>query len=176
MKRFLLTALLAVAVSLLSGCDKRPKGMPPTYPTKITVLKHGEPVVGARVMLYPRNPIASAAIAGFTKEKGIAEIWTTFHAYTGKGAPVGEFDVTITRDQTAEQTKNPEELRRMQVGERLLYAQDLAARTAQLPKLVPPIWGERGMLTLTVAANKKEGANVVFEGADYFDFDTNTPK
>src|SRR6516225_7107044 len=87
--RFALALVLAASMSSCSG------GIKKCYPVKGQVLANGQPLAGAMIVFYPTAPDSPTA-SGVTDGQGRFEL-STYN--TKDGAPVGDYDVTITWSQ-----------------------------------------------------------------------------
>ena len=87
---------LLLCLGALTGCgEKRPDGMPKTYPCELTLTQGGKPLVKAQVMLYAKEAPCPWTVGGSTDENGVAEI-NTHGKY--KGAPNGDWIVTVSKN------------------------------------------------------------------------------
>jgi hypothetical protein len=100
--------LLVAFMFVLMGTSCGGRARFPAYPVKGLVRFEGKPVEGARVFFHPRektaSPIDSYLPSGIVDADGSFEL-TTYEE--GDGAPVGEYEVTITR--RTEQAKSDED-------------------------------------------------------------------
>jgi hypothetical protein len=82
---------------VLTGCNKeaQPKGLPKLYPTTLTIIQDGVPLVDANIVVvnenYASNPWSAG---GVTDERGQVHLRTE-----GKysGAPAGTYKVMVTK-------------------------------------------------------------------------------
>ena len=88
---------MVVIVSV--SCNRRPAGMPETFPCKITVLNNGVPMPECDVRLHRSDGNGSLSIMADTDTSGVAVIRTRFAHYTATGSPEGVFKVTIAEKQ-----------------------------------------------------------------------------
>jgi len=87
--KYLLPGFIAL---LLIGCDSASPLA--CHPVRGTVMRNGEPVMGAIVVLHPATQIAELRQKpmAFTDQAGQFSV-TTFEQ--GDGAPIGEYTVTV---------------------------------------------------------------------------------
>jgi hypothetical protein len=106
--RFLLSVLLVWLFAL--GCAKR-SSMPKTYSVTGTVVyKDGKSVVaGTNVTLAPLTE-ASFSVSGDVNADGTFTLFTVKDADKEKGAPEGEYRVTITPPIPADRAKGPRQV------------------------------------------------------------------
>ena len=100
MRKLYIIPVLFLSVALI-GCgpaDNRPDGMPPLFPTTITVTQDGVPLVGASVVLIPDDGSRDWYVSGTTNESGIAEMMASSR---WAGAPRGTYKVMVRKFETA---------------------------------------------------------------------------
>ena len=170
--RQLITAVLLLAMIFILGCGpKRPKEMPKTYPCKIKLTKDGNPVSGVGITLISNNSAyGSLAVGGTTETDGVAKITTYYSTYGDKGAPSGEFQVTVIEVPAIpkEVLVTPDELSKMTGPERegAIAKMDAARRNVQ--RVVPFSFAVPDSTPLKVTvAESKQGTEVSFEINDY---------
>ena len=143
MRNFITIIVCFLAISLLSGCGKsRPKDMPQVYPVDITVIDGTTPLDKATIILVANDATAKSrpnnlVVGGVTDADGKVLLNTTMGTYSEKGAPLGQYKVTIQKDQPIVQTLSDEELQNMDMGARLAHSRKLMAERDAKPKLVP---------------------------------------
>ncbi len=97
-KNFRIAACL-ILLCFTVGCsrDERPEGLPELQALTVKVVQSGAPLAGASVRLIPTDKTNHWALGGTTDDNGEATI-QTHGKYSG--APMGEYDVTISKVQT----------------------------------------------------------------------------
>ena len=93
---FFMLFLFFVVLTLV-GCNRRPAGMPATFPCKITIVNGGTPQVGYDVSLYSVTGNGSLSISARTNSSGVANIKTQLTDYVAQGAPEGTYKVTVEK-------------------------------------------------------------------------------
>ena len=100
MKRIvLMTPLFLACLFAFSGCrqERRPDGMPPLHPCRITIIQDGQPLEGAIVTLHSTGQGTNWGPSGTTVADGIAIIYTQGQF---RGVPEGNYKVTIRKEET----------------------------------------------------------------------------
>lgn len=91
-----LLSALAIALFVTAGCggEKRPDGLPPTFPLSVKVLQEGTPLADATVAFYFADGSMNWTIGGMTDAAGVAKMYTH-----GKfdGVPEGNYNVTVSK-------------------------------------------------------------------------------
>ena len=85
-----------VVLAFQPGCSKdtsRPVDLPKLYPVSITVTQEGKPLEGATVTLHAKAETKYGTCIASTDASGLAVIRT----YSYKGAPLGQYSVTIEK-------------------------------------------------------------------------------
>ena len=87
--------ILSVLVMLAVGCtpSNRPDGLPPLYPTTVTITQNGSPLADVSVGLISAEP-SEWVVSGLTDTSGKASIVT--HGQFS-GAPAGEYTVVLSK-------------------------------------------------------------------------------
>jgi len=156
--------MLVLAVFLFSGCGKsRPKDMPNVYPVNITITDGTTPLDGATVILVADAAMAESrpanlVVGGTTDSTGKVDLRTTMGTYSEKGAPLGQYKVTIQKDQPIVQTVSDDELQKMDMGERLAHSRKLMAERDAKPKLVPVPLTQSSTTPLRLEVKEKDTA------------------
>jgi hypothetical protein len=122
------------------GCSnsERPSDFPALVPFSVTVLNNDKPEQNVSITFT--STIAQAfSPSGSTDSSGKAVIYTLQGNYMQKGIPLGDYIVIFDKPPKVEGTKTPEELANMEVAELEAYTEDLVAKEAKLPRIVPPI-------------------------------------
>ena len=159
MKRMAVLGLAALLVCAVIGCGaKKPADMPETVPFTVKVVDGGKGIEGVHVFfIYDKNPSISAV----TDSSGVAQMSTSLQQYTAKGAPVGDYRVTCTKDPMVEHWKTAQERALMSPGDASAYMKEWQAKCDELPREIPKIWSDfdKTPLKCTVTA----GGEVVFD-------------
>ncbi|MDD3586188.1 MAG: hypothetical protein PHQ75_03305 [Thermoguttaceae bacterium] len=138
MKKLLALLLCALAMTALTACGpKVPAGMPKTVPCYVTVVNGAQPIEGAQIILYSAGEGGSLTVCGTTNSTGRADISTILASYVAKGAPEGEYIVTIHKEAAVEHTKSPEELEKMSPPEAEKYEREMQKKRDAMPRIVP---------------------------------------
>lgn len=171
MKKLLALLVCMVVVTAMTACGpKVPDGMPKTIPCYVTVMKGTEPIDGAQIILYPVNEGGSLTVCGTTNASGRADISTILATYVAKGAPAGEYIVTVHKEVAVEHTKSPEELEQMSPPEAEKYEKEMQKQRDSKPRIVPKKYTEKETsdLKATVSPDTagKELIKVDVTGAD----------
>ena len=169
-RRQLIPVVLLLGVTFLSGCERAPKGMVPVYPCKITLTKGGAPVVNVGISLFANSLSGSYSVGGATDANGVAEISTSYGSYFTKGAPAGEFQVTVMEVPTIpDELKIPhEQLSQMPGPERDAHLAKVSAARAAFKRSVPFSFATPDSTPLKVTvAESRQGTEVSFEINDY---------
>ena len=138
-RKMTLMLLLVLVVHGTTGCSKKPKGFPKLHPMNITVTDGTESLPNLKIMFYPKSGSTAYVISGETKDGGVAQIYTMQGEYSSKGAPEGEYVVTIAEELTVEHRLTPEERSRLTIPEKAAYAQEREKQIAALKPRVPQI-------------------------------------
>ena len=148
------------------GCGpKKPDGIPPLYPAKVTVTKGTTPIADASVFLVGQggNP-GSWAANGITDAKGVAVINTSQGGWKSKGAPEGQYKIFITKRPDVEEDHIPEEIMEDSDARQRFAAEQLKKLNAA-PKVIPEI--------LTNPAQSPLKLNVAKSGTSELTVDVN---
>lgn len=102
-------SIAVFVVLLISGCTRQelPKGIPDLYPAKIQVLQEGTPLAEADIELIGSDSQHGWPVAGRTGADGIADL-VTYGKY--KGAPVGDYKITVSKKEVIIDRKGLPEL------------------------------------------------------------------
>ena len=107
-KTLLSTVLLGLVLALaLSGCSRQrvPADLPKLYPATVSITQDGKPLEGATIIFFGSDPASLKwGVAGCTDASGKA-VMATNGMY--KGAPVGNYQVTVTKNESTQQEKAP---------------------------------------------------------------------
>jgi len=168
--RLLTSAIFLLSAVLFAGCSKVPAGMVPVYPCKVKITKGGDPVPDLGVALSPGDSsLGSYSMGGNTNASGVAEIGTVFGSYITRGAPAGEFQVTIVEVPKLPDELNlsPEQLSRLSGPEMDAHNAKVSAARAAFKRSIPLSFaGANSPLKITVAESRS-GTEVTFEIDDY---------
>ncbi|MDR1383439.1 MAG: hypothetical protein LBJ67_06285 [Planctomycetaceae bacterium] len=150
MKKFYNIILLALFVSLLYGCGKKlPEGFPKTFSCSITITKDGKPLDNAMVLFTPESGSGGAwAIGAITDAQGVAEIHTTVTGYSQKGAPLGKYKVTVSKDLPP--LEDADAGKAMSYEETLAHNAKLAEKAAKRLPIVPKKYSDVSQTPLKV--------------------------
>lgn len=87
-----------ICTLLFSGCgERRPDGMPPLYPTKLTFIQAGKPLPGVRVTLFFEDENQKNwPISGISDSNGVA-VLKTQAIYNG--VPAGRYVVCVEKNE-----------------------------------------------------------------------------
>lgn len=136
MKKLLLVLCIS-ALTAFAGCgQKAPAGMPKTIPCYVTVVSGGSPVESAQIILYTEEG-GSLTVCGTTNSSGRADLNTIKANFVGKGAPEGEYKVTVLKEVPIEHTKTQEELEKMTPPQAEAYEREMQKQRASKPRIVP---------------------------------------
>lgn len=156
--------MLVACVSLVtfSACGpKVPSDVPKLVPCSIKVTKGGAPLEKAQVILYNTAGGGSLTVCGTTDANGVANISTIRASYVGKGAPVGDFKVTVSKEVEVPHWKTPEELAAMTPPEAEKYDQEMQKKRAALPRIVPIELTDQAKTPLTVKVDNASAGKEV---------------
>ncbi len=149
-----------LALMAFSACGpKVPSDVPKLFPAVVTVVDGGTPIEGAQVIFYPTaEGGGSLTVCGTTDAKGVANISTIRASYVGKGAPAGDFKVTVNKEVVVEHWKTPDELAAMTPPEAEKYDKEMQKKRAALPRIVPLVLIDQktSPLTIKVGEGKAE--------------------
>ena len=163
-----ITAVLLLAVTFLLGCSKAPKDFPPVYPCKITLTKDGNPVKAA--ITLTNSTYGGLAMGGNTEADGVAEISSRIGSYVAKGAPAGEFQVTVIEIPTLPHgiEKTPKEIEGMDGPALMAYSAAVDEARKAAVRVVPmSMTNPTTTLLKVTVAESKQGTEVSFEINDY---------
>ena len=166
--------LIGVAVPLLLttiiSCNRNtlPPDVPEIAPCVITILKGGKPISDATVSLSRTENHGGWTVYGLTNSSGVAQIITAAGNATARGAPIGDYTVTVQKEPPRpEGDKTPEEIRQMGREELGAYQEKLRAKRDALPREVPNIFYNNTTTPVTLKVEPKTGATVTVELNDY---------
>lgn len=138
MKKLFALLLCTLAMTVFTACGpKVPAGMPKTIPCYVTVVNGAEPIEGAQIILYSTAEGGSLTVCGTTNASGRADISTILASFVAKGAPEGEFVVTVHKEVAIEHTKTPEQLEQMSPPEAEAYEKEMQKQRDSKPRIVP---------------------------------------
>ena len=129
---------LGLCVLFTVGCGtKKPDGIPPLYPAKVTVNNGASPIAEASVFLVLQEGTSSGwAANGVTDVNGVAVINTSQGDWKSKGAPAGEYKIYITRRPDVKEDPMPDEIKNdSDAMER--FAAEQWKKIQNAPKLIP---------------------------------------
>ena len=147
----LLGALLLLS---FTACGpKVPDGMPKTVPCYITVTNGGTPIANVKVILNSETG-GAVTIYGETDAEGKAELVSTLSGFQQKGAPLGQFKVTLLKDANIK-PKTSLEMEQMTPAESKAYQAEIKKKTDEAQKLVPVQYTtkEKTPVSVTVSAD-----------------------
>lgn len=157
MKKFLLL-IGCVALMTLSACGpKIPSDVPKLIPCTIKVTKAGAPLEGAQVILYKNGGAGSLTVCGTTDASGVAKISTIRASYVGKGAPEGDYKVTVNKEVVVPHWKTPEELAEMTPPEAEKYDAEMQKKRDAIPRIVPKDLADQSKTPLAASVSAKGG-------------------
>ena len=90
------------------GCssEKRPDGMPPLHPCRITITQDGAPLEGATVVLHATSDGTRWRCSGVTDAGGVVNLQTQGQF---RGVPAGTYKVTVEKEEVVS-LATPEQL------------------------------------------------------------------
>ncbi len=135
--------------------------MPKVAPVSLTLMDGSEPLADASVLFVSDNPISSVTVGGTSNSSGVVELYTTLGTYSEQGAPVGNYKITVQKDQPVVQTKTDEELSKMQPGEIAEHSRKLLAERDAKPKLVPPVVTKSATTPLKIEVKEKDTSQTI---------------
>ena len=140
MKLWNIALIAGMGLVVIGGCGtKRPDGIPPLRPAKVTVNNGGTPIANATVsFIYQGSFSGSWAVNGVTNANGIAEIMTSQGEWRGKGAPEGEYIVYITRMPDYEADPIPDAIKDNSDALEIFFQEQMRKRSAA-PQVIPEI-------------------------------------
>lgn len=149
MKKLLLILCVAMLATFTACGPKVPPGMPKTIPCYVTVVKGSEPIADAQIILYTEAG-GSLTVCGTTDASGRADISTILATYVGKGAPAGEYKVTVLKEVPIEHTKTPEQIEKMTPPEAEKYEMEMQKQRDSKPRIVPKAFTEKATTPFSV--------------------------
>jgi len=87
-------AVLGIAVS---GCQRTPEGFPKVVPCQITVVKEGVPLPKVTIMFISEGGGKEWFVSANSGDNGVAEAQTLLGNFSKKGAPPGNYKVTLSQ-------------------------------------------------------------------------------
>jgi hypothetical protein len=151
---------LLIFVLLICGCNSKPADVPQLFPCKIIVTKDAEPIAGVHAVLGLTSGSSLCAVSGITDSSGTAEIHTSRLGWQGKGAPAGEYIVTISKEPKLDQGLSTEEYQKLDPMEQERYQLEQQRKYDALPREIPAKMSDvtQSPYHLTV---KQDGQNVL---------------
>ncbi|MDO5581969.1 MAG: hypothetical protein Q4G69_12640 [Planctomycetia bacterium] len=163
MKKFLLL-VGCVALITFSACGpKVPSDVPKLIPCSVKVTKGGSPLEGAQVILYKTEGAGSLTVCGTTDASGVAKISTIRASYVGKGAPEGDYKVTVNKEVVVPHWKTPDELAAMTPPEAEKYDSEMTKKREALPRIVPKDLSDQSKSPLTAKVTSAGGEILVVD-------------
>jgi predicted component of type VI protein secretion system len=135
MFRTVCVTLSCITLLLLSGCGKGYPGKEKLYPVEITVLESGKPFNGAVVILM-RQGGEKLNTSGLTDDAGKAIIMVDAE---WPGAPIGTYQVRISKDPPFTPDLTHEEEAKLRPDEFTRYEARMVAKRRALKPIVPVI-------------------------------------
>lgn len=147
------SVLIAVAI----GCGPaKPGNFPKLVSCTVKVVDGAAPVDQVAVLLTPTGSCAFST-SGATNISGTAVIYTAQGTYVQKGASPGEYTVSLTKPPLLTDVKSPEEIDQMSMIEQEKYYQELAAKQAKLPRIIPDKLTDPATSPLTLTVSDSGG-------------------
>ncbi|MDO5552532.1 MAG: Ig-like domain-containing protein [Planctomycetia bacterium] len=132
------TSLIGLTLfAIFFGCSQAPEGVPRRFATTVTVTDAGQPIEDALVLFCPRNNEGILIISGKSNSNGVATITTSRGSWIGKGAPEGEYIVTVTKEVEIPEWKTPAEIAQMTPPEAEKYNREKTEKRNALPRIIP---------------------------------------
>lgn len=100
MRKYLavVSVFFAIAVlSLSTGCNRRPEGLPALSPVTITVQCDGKPVPGVGILVTPTEDKFNFIFTATTDENGVAKPGTNHAGKIYSGVPQGKMAVSADK-------------------------------------------------------------------------------
>jgi hypothetical protein len=147
------------------GCSKAPDGFPKTVSCTVTVTDEGKPIEGAFVLIEAVPPTPSLSVSAQTDSQGKAVMQTFLGSYAEWGVPVGKLIMTLQKEPEVVGTKSNAELEKMGYEKAEAYQNELNAKRAKAPKIIPPALRDtaNSPLTMDAVAGKSIQWNVKLE-------------
>jgi hypothetical protein len=151
------------------GCNNVPvpDELKNLYPVTITVTDGNQTIEGVVVSLSAKTSGGAWANRGVTNAQGVAVIQTSRASYTGKGAPAGDYKVTLIK------TVNlPPELEPQEEDQRL-SPQAVAAKQAKQEefyeknRVIPKILGDSNTSPIELNVTEKNNTVLTIDVAQY---------
>jgi len=100
--------LFVIVLSVVCGCssEKRPVGMPPLHPCRVTITQDGKPLAEAMIRLHGTGSGTQWSCSGTTNSQGVADLLTQGQF---RGVPEGTYKVTVQKDEVVS-LATPEQL------------------------------------------------------------------
>jgi len=97
-----------ILLSVICGCssEKRPVGMPPLHPCRVTIIQDGQPLADAMIRLHGTGSGTQWSSSGTTDANGVATLLTQGQF---RGVPAGTYKVTVQKVETVS-LATPEQL------------------------------------------------------------------
>jgi hypothetical protein len=157
----LFTIAVAIMVCpIFSGCSGAPSDFPKVASYRVIVKDGTTPIADALVVLTPESdsPLGRFTINGVTDSSGVAVVYTTLQNYSRRGAPAGEFRVTVRKDVPLPTgTRTPEETDSMDDRTRRAYEAELERQYRATPREVPERFSNVRTSRLTVTVGPGGG-------------------
>jgi hypothetical protein len=159
MNQFTYSMLLLLAV--LPGCSRgAPSGFPDVYPCQVKVVKGNTPESGVSVLLYPQFDAGGLLMSGTTDSHGVAFIATTFHGYSRRGVPEGEYVAVLEKLPEVVDTMPKAEFDQLLPLQKMAHQEELANQRLKLPRIVPEKYTDVSSSPLKFRVEKPTGGNV----------------
>ena len=157
LRSFACTSFVSLlAVTLLSGCgnQNRPADLPPLYRCTVTVTQGGQPLGDAVVQLASTDPSFKWAVFAQLDASGTGEMFTQ-GLY--RGAPLGEYKVIISKEESVSEQIGMTIVRQGEFGEETFTPSVLTVYSLVEKEYTD---AETTPLSLTIA---KRGNNQTFD-------------
>ncbi|MGL6196872.1 MAG: hypothetical protein ACRC2T_18825 [Thermoguttaceae bacterium] len=166
MKNIIIVFCLLITPTLLGCGAKRPAGIPPLHPAKITVTNAGNPITNA-VVIFAKIGKAegSWSASGETDNSGVAQIKTLQGEWKGTGVPEGDYTVfvikpiRIVENPPEEMTDDPSAMEK--------YFYDLAKREAEMVNEIPECISNPALTPLTASIKSGEALTMNIDVSEY---------
>jgi hypothetical protein len=152
-------------LGLIVGCSKAPEGFPDLVPCIVTVTDHGTPVEGVIVQIETVPQSDSLAVVAITDAQGRAVMQTQLGTFAQSGVPVGKLVMILTKVPDVPDFKSAEEREKMTYEQAMAYSNEIEARRAKIPPIIPPELNDsqHSPLTLEAVSNNSIKWNVALE-------------
>jgi len=160
--------VLGVLMVFVVGCGpKRPAGIPPLYPAKVTVKNETSPIAGATVFLiYQGTTSGSWAINGVTNSSGVATMTTSQGEWKSNGVPEGEYKVYITKRPDIKEDPMPEEIKGDSDAMHRFAGEQLR-KLNEAPKIIPEILSNPAQSPLTLTVSTSGSSELVVDISEH---------